>query len=178
MPQVRLFAPEPDRGPGWLGLEFSNTEHNPGISRRRDVPQADETLHRWKASTRCDEAAELGRPRLTQLASALGTERLPQPGSWGRLLFHFDDVPPYRHLSLLTLRRQVGPCLGLVESHCVVHAVPLDEGDILRSRRPLYGNNPSVQGAQCATIGRLDRLAEGKEGRGPACTGTTGLDDA
>jgi hypothetical protein len=42
----------------WLGLEFSNTEHNPSISRRRDLPQADETLHRWKASTRCDEAAE------------------------------------------------------------------------------------------------------------------------
>jgi hypothetical protein len=51
-------------------------------------------------------------------------------------------------MSLLTLRREVGPCLRLVEGHCVVHTVPLDDGHILRSRRPLYGNNPSVHGAQ------------------------------
>src|SRR3984893_18541248 len=164
MSQVRLFAPEPDRGARWLGVEFASTEHNPSFSRRRDVPQADETLHRWKGINPLRRGRpKLGRPRLTQLASAPGTERLPQTGSRGRLLFHFDDVPPYRLLSLLTLRRQVGPCVGLVEGHCVVHAVPLDEGHILRSRRPLYGNNPSVQGAQCATMGRLDRLADGTE---------------
>ncbi len=69
-------------------------------------------------------------------------------GSATRLIFHFDDVPPYLLLSLRTLRLQIGPCLRLVEGHCVVHAVPLDDGRILRSRRPLYGNNPSVQGAQ------------------------------
>src|SRR6202140_820287 len=96
--------------------------------------------------------------------------RMSLTSSRSRLLFHFDDVAPYRLLTLLTLRRQVGPCLRLVEGHCVVHAVPLDDGYILRSRRPPYGNNPSVHGAQCVTVCRLDRFADGREVVGWECT--------
>jgi hypothetical protein len=79
-------------------------------------------------------------------SSNSGADRLPQPGSRSRLLFHFDDVPPYRLLSLLTLRRQVDPCLRLVEARCVVHAVPLDDGHSLRSARSQMPDIPRPTG--------------------------------
>src|SRR5262249_23265972 len=81
-------------------------------------------------------------------------------------------------LSLLTPRRQVVPCLRLVEGQCIVHAVPFNDGHILRRRRSFYGNNPSVHGAQGATMGRLDSLAGGREVVGWECTNQFDLADA
>src|SRR5260221_14444455 len=47
-----------------------------------------------------------------------------------------------------------------------------------RSGCSLYGNNSSVQGAQGATMGRLDRLTDGREIVGWECTDQFDLGDA
>ena len=69
------------------------------------------------------------------------------------LLLNFDDVAPYRLLSLVALGREVLPGFRLVERHCVVHAIPFDEGHMLGRRCPLYGNDTAAYGAQRVTMG-------------------------
>jgi hypothetical protein len=67
------------------------------------------------------------------------------PGN--RLLFGFDDVPPYYFNCLVTLGCKVRPGFRLVECHSVIQAVPFDDGRTLGRRPTLYLNNPSSCGA-------------------------------
>jgi hypothetical protein len=63
------------------------------------------------------------------------------------LLFNFDGVAPCHLFKLVALGREVGPGFRLVKCNRVVHAIPLDEGQMLGRWCPLYGNNPSSYGA-------------------------------
>src|SRR5262249_2974130 len=74
--------------------------------------------------------------------------------------------------------REVVPCIRLVEGQSIVHAIPLDDGHILRRRRSLYGNNSSVHGAQGATMGILDSFADAREIVRWECTDQFDLADA
>ena|SRR5437879_4000989 len=73
--------------------------------------------------------------------------RAPPPVRVNRLLFGFDDVPPYYLNRLLTLGCKVRPGFRLVECHCVIHAVPFDDAHTLWRGSTLYLNNPSGCGA-------------------------------
>jgi hypothetical protein len=74
-----------------------------------------------------------------------GASGATQPGN--RLLLDFDDVTPYGPGCLVTLRRKIRPGFRLVKCHCVVKAVPFDDGHTLGSRGPVYLDNPSARGA-------------------------------
>jgi hypothetical protein len=73
--------------------------------------------------------------------------RAPQPVPGNRLLFGFDDIPPCYLNRLVTLGCEVRPSFRLVERHCVIQAVPFDDGRTLGRRPTLYLNNPSGCGA-------------------------------
>jgi hypothetical protein len=81
-------------------------------------------------------------PRCAQLLPVLA-RRAPQPVPGNRLLFGFDDVPPYYLNCLVTLGCKVRPGFRLIECYCLIQAVPFDDGHTLGRRRTLYLNNPS-----------------------------------
>jgi hypothetical protein len=77
----------------------------------------------------------------------------------GGLLFGLDDVSPYCLVCFVALGRKVRPAFRLVESNCVIEAVPFDDSHVLGSRRSIYLNDTSGRGAQCSAMGRLYRLS-------------------
>src|ERR1700730_7009058 len=101
---------------------------------------------------------------------AVRSDRLTQVGLEKELFLDLHNVPAYRLLRFVTLGCQVCPGLRLIKCNRIVHAVPLDDGHILGSCRSFYVLNPSVQGAQCVTVGLLDRLADGWEVAGLGCS--------
>ena len=114
-------------------------------------PQANGFLKRKQISSQ-DEAARYA-ASLDALVPIAGGETVflsvePKKPSNSQL----DDVPPDRLLRLIALRRQVGPGFRLVGGARVIQAVPLNDGDILGRRRPLYGNYLAVQGADDVTV--------------------------
>jgi hypothetical protein len=60
--------------------------------------------------------------------------------------FHDKNYPQYEILSPRLLAHLL-PGFRLVKCHCVVQALPRDDGHILGSRRPLNVFNPSGHGA-------------------------------
>jgi hypothetical protein len=107
-------------------------------------------------------------PRCVQLLPVLGAARRSRCPGKG-LLLDFDDVTPYHLGCLVTLGCKVRPCFRLVERHCVIQAVPFDDGRTLGRRPALYLNNSSGRGAQSSTMGCLYRLPGGREVCGLGC---------
>jgi hypothetical protein len=102
------------------------------------------------------------RPRCAQLLPVL-RGRAPQPVPGNRLLFGFDDVPPYYLNCLVTLGCKVRPGFRLVECHCVIQAVPFDDARTLGRRPTLYLNNPSKalepDNSNCDTCEQCHRIS-------------------
>src|ERR671937_1520234 len=72
-------------------------------------------LAKTDGSHQRDEAPD-ERPRF-------GRHRTPALG-WTRLLFDFDDVPPYGLDRLITLGCKVRPGFRLIECHSLIQAIP------------------------------------------------------